>query len=122
MPQGATGSSASVRSLIKDKLAIDNHVLDTLVILERIGISGTVDDTIRIQYRDVGEHSRLEQAAIVNPQLNRTERGHFADGIFESQEPALADVHTQHSRERAEVARMWLATAQRSFGGECGAV
>ena len=42
--QGAAGPGLGVLALVEDELAVDDHVLDSLAVLERLGVGGVVDD------------------------------------------------------------------------------
>src|SRR5438132_9627877 len=117
--QRAAGSGASVGAFVHDDPAVHDDVLDAVAVLERLGIGGAVDDPGGVEDRDVGEPARSQPPAVADADLGRVERSHFADRIFEREQTAVARVDAQHPRERAEVARMRMTAAQRTFGGKC---
>src|SRR5947208_13079808 len=107
---------------VEDELAVDDHVFNAVAVVEWVFVSGAVDDTLLVENRDVGEHAGLKQTAVAEADFRSTERSHFADGVFEPEQTALARINAKHSREGPEVAWMRIAAAQRAVGRERGAI
>ena len=76
----------------------------------------------RIEGHHVGQGSRPQHTAVLEPQPVGGERRHFSYRLGEGQHVVLARVAAEHTRKRAVASRMGFALAERSLGGEGGAV
>src|SRR4051812_47932406 len=64
--QSATGQRSGHPPIVHDRNSVYEDVADSRRDLRRILVCRAVDDRVRIEYGDVGEHSGFEQAAIVD--------------------------------------------------------
>ena len=74
-------------------------------ILVRVLERRPVDDTGRVEDRDVGPQPFPEMPAIRDPELVRVHAGHLPDGFRQGQHLELTDVTPEDARERPVVAR-----------------
>ena len=95
-----------VLAAIEHDRPVDDHVLDAGGVLVRLLERGVIDDTRRVEDRDVGPQAGTQQAAIELADLGGVRRRHLAHGLLEPEHPGLAHVAAEHARKRAVVARM----------------
>ena len=116
------GRSPVWRPVVEHDAAVDDDGGDADRILERIGERRAIGDRRRIEDHEVGRQPVLDQPAIGDVQLRRGQAAHLVDRLFERDDVFLAHVLAEHARERAEVARMRHAVAQRPAGRQRRAV
>src|SRR6185503_1553684 len=122
MPQRPPRPRSRVLAPFEDKLPVHDHVFDPFAVLKRLLVSRVVHDSLVIEDSDVRKRAGSQATAVTDAELGGIERGHFAYGIFQPEQTALARIDAQRPRECAEVARVGIATSQRPFGGEGGTV
>src|SRR6266404_6663810 len=106
MAQGSPRTCASARAFIQNNLAIHDHILHAVAVLEWIAVGRAVNDAIGIEEGNVREESRLQQATVAQADFGRAERSHFANGVFEAEQASFARINAKHAREGPKIPRM----------------
>src|SRR5579864_5709164 len=112
LAQGPSRPGPGVVIPVEHNLAIDDHSLDSLVVLKRLEVRRAVDDFVGVEQGDVGELAHADQSAVGEAQFVRIQRGHFTHRVFEPQQAPFAHVNAKHARKRAEAARVGMTPAE----------
>ena len=75
MPQSPTRSRVGVRPLVDHDLTVDYDELDSLAVLERLLVSGAIDDALLVEDGDVCERTSPQLPAIAQPRVERARTG-----------------------------------------------
>ncbi len=70
-PQRPPRLCPGVLAAVQHQPPVHHDVLDSLAVLERVGVGRPVDHAPRVEHRHVGVVPRPQQAAVVQPQLDR---------------------------------------------------
>src|SRR5688572_8577873 len=106
VPQRSPRFGTGWLTLVQNQLTIDDHEFDPFAVRKRLLISRFVDDSIWCEDGYVRKGACRERSPVRNAKLGRVERGHLAHRILEPQQTPLANIDTEHARERPEVSRM----------------
>ena len=96
-PQCTTWPSAGVLAISEDLDPVDEHIFDSDGVLLRLLKRGNIRDCLRVENDNIGEHTLLQKAAMVQLKIGRGKSRQSPNGFCERDDFLLADIFTQEA-------------------------
>ena len=91
-PESPSGSVVCQMSILESHLAVQDHGLDPLRVLVGIEKSRPVNNSVRVENYQVGKGAGTDHSPVEKSGALGRQGGHFAHGLLESENLALAHV------------------------------